>query len=262
MATQMSTYLFRKIPPNDKVALLVKEIMVFENSAAVTKTVLPFYADGLPGLIFHITPDGQWVQPHNKQMPASYLHGLTINPLELHMDGQYKIIAFQLYPFVISGFFNLNPKDINDGCFDLSTLDNWNKIIHQLNESSAVDDQIYLIQEFLYNEFLIKKEKIDVAVREAIHCIFRSDAQLSVQELADKVHLTLRTFQRRFLAEVGVAPKEFIQMIKFQLSLGQLTVKEYNKLTDIVYRNGFADQSHFIRVFKSFTGKTPKHFVK
>lgn len=258
----MTLHRFQKILPNDNVALLVKEIMVFENAVSDSKTILPFYADGLPGLIFHITPNGQWVQPHNKQMPASYLHGLTINPLELHMDGPYKIIAFQLYPFVISGFFNLDPKEINDGCFDLSTLENWNKITHKLNESSDADYQINLIQVFLYNEFLIKKDKLDFAVRKAIQFVFQSNARVSVQDIAEKIHLTLRTFQRRFLAEVGVTPKEFIQMIKFQLSLEQLTIKEYNKLTDIVYRNGFADQSHFIRVFKSFTGKTPKHFVK
>jgi len=40
----------------------------------------------------------------------------------------------------------------------------------------------------------------------------------------------------------------------------QLTQKNFTKLTDIVYKNGYADQSHFVKVFKSFTGKTPKAF--
>jgi AraC-like DNA-binding protein len=30
----------------------------------------------------------------------------------------------------------------------------------------------------------------------------------------------------------------------------------------VVYQNGYADQSHFIRVFKSFTGKTPGQFTR
>jgi len=51
-------------------------------------------------------------------------------------------------------------------------------------------------------------------------------------------------------------------IIQFQNSLTQLTIKDYTILTDVVYNNGYADQSHFIRVFKSFTGKTPKNFAK
>jgi AraC-like DNA-binding protein len=60
---------------------------------------------------------------------------------------------------------------------------------------------------------------------------------------------------------VGVTAKQFAKIIQFQQSLEQITVKDYSKLTDIVYANGFADQSHFIKVFKAFTGKTPLAFT-
>jgi len=75
------------------------------------------------------------------------------------------------------------------------------------------------------------------------------------------LHLNERTFERRFVAAVGISAKQFSRIIQFQQSLEQLTVKDYTKLSDIVYSNGFADQSHFIRVFKAFTGKSPKKFV-
>ncbi|WP_257668958.1 helix-turn-helix domain-containing protein [Parapedobacter tibetensis] len=253
---------FSKIAPNDNVSILVKDIMVFEDVTTTSKTVLPFFADGLPGLMFHITPNGQWVQPHNKKMPILYIYGQTINPVELHMNGPYKIITFQLYPFVLSSFFHINPKDINDGCFDLTNLDSWNKVLPKLNNLNDTKHQTEIIQAFLYDELLSKKDKLDFAIREAIQLVFQSNAQLTVLEISKKIHLTVRTFQRHFLAEVGVTPKEFIQIIKFQQSLEQLTEKEYEKLTEIVYNNGFADQSHFIKVFKAFTGKTPKNFLK
>jgi len=60
---------------------------------------------------------------------------------------------------------------------------------------------------------------------------------------------------------VGVTAKQFAKIIQFQQSLEQITVKDYSKLTDIVYANGFADHSHFIKVFKAFTGKTPLAFT-
>ena len=58
-----------------------------------------------------------------------------------------------------------------------------------------------------------------------------------------------------------LAPKHFSKIIQFQVSLNQLQANDYSKLSDIVYDNGFADQSHFIRVIKAYTGKTPKHLA-
>jgi AraC-like DNA-binding protein len=71
---------------------------------------------------------------------------------------------------------------------------------------------------------------------------------------------TYDELERRFLSETGLSPKQFAKIIQFQNSLTQLSVKDYTSLTDVVYQNGFSDQSHFIKVFKAFTGKTPKAF--
>ena len=83
-----------------------------------------------------------------------------------------------------------------------------------------------------------------------------------MKKYQSELKLNERTLERRFLNEVGLSPKQFSKIIQFQLSLEQLTLKDFTKLTDIVYENGFADQSHFIKVFKAFTGKTPKTFKK
>src|SRR5690606_37219052 len=96
----------------------------------------------------------------------------------------------------------------------------------------------------------------------AVVRIIDAKGQESIGAIAEKSNLNIRTFERRFRCETGLSPKQFAKIIQFQTSMEQLTVKDYSKLTDIVYQNGFADQSHFIRVFKAFTGKTPKAFKK
>mgnify|MGYP001551486331 CR=1 FL=1 len=142
---------FNKISPNNNISEFVKDIVLFEEDVSTSKTVLPFFADGLPGLVFHNTPEGQWAQPQNKKMPVSYIYGQTIQPMELHMEGTYQMIVFQLYPFVLSRFFPLNPKEIKDACFDLTQLDHWSQVIHKLHDSNDSSLQIEVIQEFLYN---------------------------------------------------------------------------------------------------------------
>lgn len=236
--------------------------MVFEETENKQQTVLPFFADGYPGLIFQETENGLFVSPQNKQMPTLFLYGQTLIPIELIMQGTYKLIVFQLYPFVLNSFFNVAPKDLNDKCYNIEQLpdDSGIQVIEKLHKTKPRHKRISILSDFLNALFEHKKREIDLDIASAIKKIIRKKGQVSVQQLYNELYLTERTFERRFINAVGVTAKQFSKIIQFQQSLEQLTVKDYTNLTDIVYANGFADQSHFIKVFKAFTGKTPSAF--
>lgn len=249
---------FKAISPHQSISLFVKNILVFEEEDKSQQTILPFFADGYPGLIFQETENGLIVNPHNKQMPQLFLYGQTIKPIELIMKGKYKLIVFQLYPFVLKSFFHVVPQHINDNCYNLNTVaaDTEKK----LSTSSKTVNRIEIISSYLYSIFIEKQKELDFTISKGIQKIITQKGQVIIGDLCTELHLTQRTFERRFFAAVGVTAKQFAKIIQFQQSLEQLTVKDYTKLTDIVYANGFADQSHFIKVFKAYTGKTPLAF--
>jgi AraC-like DNA-binding protein len=251
---------FKTINPDKSISLFVKNILVFEEDEINQKTVLPFFADGYPGLMFQETENGLFVSPHNKQMPLLFLYGQTLKPIELIIHGKYKLFIFQLYPFVLKSFFNVTASDINDGCYDLQKLEN--DTIKKLLENAGSKKRISILTALLFNIFQTKKETPDLQIRQAIQIISDNKGQIIIGQICTLLNITERTFERRFLKEVGISPKQFSTIIQFQLSLKQITLKDYTKLTDVVYRNGYTDQSHFIKVFKAFTGKTPKFFRK
>ncbi len=74
--------------------------------------------------------------------------------------------------------------------------------------------------------------------------------------------MTERTMERRFTAAVGVTPKQFARIVQFQSSLNHLSDATHARLVDAAYTYGFADQSHFIRTFKRYTGRTPSEHRK
>ena len=253
---------FQSIAPGKSTSLFVKNIWVFESTGNQELTNLPFFADGYPGLMFHQSGGGLTVKPHNKVMPEIFIYGQTIKPIELEISGSYTIIIFQLYPFVLKTFFHLIPKSINDDCYYLQDEKGLNiaDLAGKLLSSTTIEMKIEILSGLLLFYFEKKKQDLDLKIRQAIDFIMHNKGQDSIQSIAGKLNLAIRTFERRFLNETGLAPKQFAKIIQFQASLKQLTVKDYNRLTDIVYENGFSDQSHFIRVFKAFTGKTPKAF--
>lgn len=251
------------ISPADDLSLFVKDIIVFEEHDEFGKASLPFYADGYPGLMFQDTANGLFVMPHQKQMPALFLYGQTLQPIELMIEGRYQLVVFQLYPFVLKNFFHVTPKDINDDCYDLLRFrtEMITDMIARLQQCKHTSDRILILSSFLRLVFEESQQQLDFKIRQAIQTIIENKGQVQIARLCEQLKISERTFERRFAAQTGISPKQFASIIQFDASLNQLNAKSFSKLTDIVYANGFADQSHFIRVFKAFTGTTPKKFT-
>jgi len=82
---------------------------------------------------------------------------------------------------------------------------------------------------------------------------------LSVCELAGLVGMSPSHFSRVFKMSFGMAPYRFVMHERVE---GAKALLEGTKLsaTDIASAFGFASQSHFGKVFRQFTGATPKQY--
>lgn len=87
--------------------------------------------------------------------------------------------------------------------------------------------------------------------------------QISVTELSSIACLSKKQFERLFHSFVGINPKEYARIVRFQKALKQMQhySDEINQ-AQIAYASGYADQSHFIREFKKFSGYTPMSLLK
>jgi AraC family transcriptional regulator len=68
--------------------------------------------------------------------------------------------------------------------------------------------------------------------------------------------LSVSHFSRRFRQTVGVAPHKWL--LSFRVDLAKNLLRKQEKtLSDVALVCGFADQSHFTRVFTRMTGISP-----
>lgn len=79
---------------------------------------------------------------------------------------------------------------------------------------------------------------------------------LSLSAMAESVHLTVRTLQRRFLAATGVTPMAYLQSVRIEASK-DLLATERLAVTEVAARVGYQDRVAFGRLFKKSTGMTP-----
>jgi|GEM_PF-580912 len=116
-----------------------------------------------------------------------------------------------------------------------------------------------------FMEKFFKKSRIETFSRDglcvsAAEIVERRSGRIKVADLAECLGANVRKIERSFLEEIGVSPKRFIRLIRFQNVLTKLKAdKSFKNLADLAYACGYADQSHLIREFKAFSHKLPGH---
>jgi len=240
----------------------VKEIIFFESADKIAEHKIPFYADGFAGIVFSKSDHPFIIRPQNKVLPNFYLYGQTIIPMKLETTGAFQIYAVRLFPFAVRTLIGVDPKSLNDECYDLMQVEGVDTAsnLSALNNASTKSEIVEILAD--YTEALLKNagRNPDYRVVLATNMILNSKGDIKISELRERLYITERTLERQFKKEIGVTPMHFVKIIQFHSSMKIMSEEDYINLTDIGFKSGYADQSHFIRSFKKYTGKTPKEF--
>jgi AraC-like DNA-binding protein len=220
-------------------------------------------ADGCPGLIFQQLPNSTLLQ-HDKHLPDLLLYGQTTKYTELHFGSTYCSIGVCCFPNALKSIFGLNADELTNTCLDLNLLSASKDfyLSEKLSNTGSIAGKIDIISAFLFHQISKNEGEKDDITQFALSQIIQSHGSISLKELQEKLQLTERSFERRFKQGVGISPKLFSRICRFQKSLAQLRSNDYSKLSDIAFENDYADQSHYIRVFKEFAGISPYQYQK
>lgn len=238
-------------------------IMIDESENPDSETSIPIYADGYPGIMFQQSESGMYQEPKGKELSELFLFGQTITPFTLEMKGKFNFVVVQLYPFASKYLLDIDPKVLNDDCYDLLQLKHIDIFAYRkaLVNSVSLDEKVKIIYKLMVELIQHNTVPDDDQIQKAIELILKHKGLVRIKDLTEELYITERTFERNFVSQVGLTPKQFSKIIQFQSSLHNLTQSNYNKLTDISHDSGFADQSHFIRTFKKYTGQTPSYYL-
>jgi AraC family transcriptional regulator len=97
------------------------------------------------------------------------------------------------------------------------------------------------------------------SLREIIHD--RWDEMLTLKELSASLQVHPVTISKCFPKYFSCTLGDYMRRVKVAKAL-PLIQEPHRNLTDIAYRCGFADQSHFTRTFKASTGLLPNEYRK
>jgi AraC-like DNA-binding protein len=88
----------------------------------------------------------------------------------------------------------------------------------------------------------------------------KEDVGGQVALASSELGLSPRQLERLFLERVGVSPKRYARLRRFERAVR--LAQKGQPLGEVACASGYSDQAHFIRDFRSLTGEAPRSFLK
>lgn len=196
-----------------------------------------------------------------KECRAKILGQIT-QPLTMKAKGKGKSFGIWFLPHTFSLFSDIPVNELNDKAIALENI--FSRTFIDFVENSLFENDIAKLMQGV-NSYLLKTLKTSNPFKEniasyAIQFIINEKEEASLDKLVKDCNISSRYLQKIFLEKVGVGPKFFMRIVRFQKTLGCLAAPRTNSLTALTYESGYFDQGHFIKEFKEFTGIVPSHF--
>jgi AraC-like DNA-binding protein len=192
--------------------------------------------------------------------------GTRLRPLRKTVDVQ-RTLAVRFKPGGAYPFFGVPMSELTNRIVSIDTL--WGadgaRLREALWEAPSVAARLQVLEEAL-TERLHRGDLFEPAgayvVRRAVRLITDSTELPRVEGLARELGISTRHLRRAFEDVVGVRPKEFARIIRFQRAVRASERTAAPDWGAIAAAVGYYDQSHLITEFKALTGATPRALVR
>lgn len=94
----------------------------------------------------------------------------------------------------------------------------------------------------------------------AAQMVRKSRGRARMDALTRTLGVSPRKLERHFLTHVGMSPKLFSRLIRFDRAVRNLAKRGERSWTEFALAHGYSDQAHFINEFREFAGVTPTEF--
>jgi AraC-like DNA-binding protein len=172
------------------------------------------------------------------------------------------IIGVHFKPGGAFPFLGLPAGDLADTHVDLETL--WGSLASRLRErlceAKTSAERFQLLQQALLSRLCHGVEQ-HYAVSAALEMFGKNQAGPRVREAAKYLGLSQRRFIEVFKAEVGMTPKLFSRIQRFQQTRTFVQQNPSPNWAALALDLGYFDQSHLIREFLEFSGLSPTDYL-
>nr|WP_295923124.1 helix-turn-helix transcriptional regulator [uncultured Dyadobacter sp.] len=228
--------------------------------AAYVDAYWQFTGDGMPATVQRILPDGCVdiiVNVGDDQLPGadgffmksgqSYLVGTMSHSIDSTVLPHSHLIGIRFRPAGFPAFYRYG--SLHE--FTDLTVEFDNQLAPDLRRTD-ISPKICL------DNFLLKRLGRELPrLIPAIGEIEYKNGLIDVPTLARNHCTTVRQLQRAFKEQVGLSPKEFINVIRFRYAMQLIKTNDRHALLDIALEAGYYDHAHLTNAIRKYAGVAP-----
>lgn len=206
---------------------------------------------------------------HNKkyeklEVPEVFVAGQAIYSYKLFLNGCISMAGIVFKPTGLASLFSLPVYEFTEERIALGKVIKESivtKLSAALKQQSEPVEKAKLLEAFVLHQagdITLEPDAID----EAANKIVLANGMLHVNELIESAYMSRRNFERKFFKKVGLSPKYYAR-IRRMSHIGNLIAGKAKVDWPTVFHNcEYYDQSHFIKDFIEFTGRTPQQYFE
>ena len=191
----------------------------------------------------------------------AFLAGVHLRPALSHSQGAQSGVQVELPLSALRRLFGVPMNRLVDQVLPLEELlgAEAHSLGQRLCDAPGVEARIAVLDAAFIRR-LTAAAPLDRRVTGAIH-LLRHRFDLDIAEIGFQVGWSRKHLADRIQDAVGVGPRTFRRLLRFQRLTGELTKGPVRDWTAAALEAGYCDQSHLIREFREFAGLKPSEFA-
>lgn len=256
--------LYKKFLPDPRLAPFLECIFVWERETT-EYLLVQSPPSGFNALIFNYAdPYRAYIlKDQIEQVPLAFASGqFTVN-YHLELTGKIGMIGLVLKASSLHNLFNLNMASMVNKRIAIESIlgATGSEIFKNVRISDSIEAKIKLLEELLMSHSDSAKRKLSI-IDEAINFIDHKNGMLTIDEVLSKFKISRRYLEKKFQEKVGISPKLYARIKRFGYLSNKVAHHQTVDWQDIVFENGFYDQSHLVKDYKTFNNMNPSEYYQ
>jgi AraC-like DNA-binding protein len=254
--------LFRSYVPPAPLSEVIDDLWLYEDYAGEhsREQILP---SGTFEMVFNLQEDelriyGLSDRDRCRRFSGALISGPYAGPFMSDTKEEAAILGVHFKPGGASAILGLPANELTDTHVDLTAI--WGQaataLREQLCSSREPTERFRLVQRALL-ERLADPPRHHRAVRTGLDVLGRTHGRARIRDIARALDLSQRRFSEVFAAEVGLTPKLFGRVQRFQHAIAASRNAAELDWAQLAVECGYFDQAHLIHDFVKFAGVSP-----
>ncbi len=251
--------------PSPRFADLVKCFWSLEYQNSGADEPEPVVPDGCVEIIFNLSDRFRRFHSNGQveTQASSLIAGQMQSSILIGPSGNVRLFGIRFRPTGAFPFFRFGMNHLTDRIEPLETV--WGRDVSGIEDRLAAavsfEAQVTVAETALAERFY-ERNAVDPCLRNAVDVISAENGMKPVRSIAKEIGISERGLERRFRQSVGLTPKMFSRIVRFQRVLKSIERAAEPDILDTALSFGYYDQSHLINDFRQFSGNSPAAFLE